>query len=143
MTTFGETLRAFRQASNDPDRFNRRLTQQRLGKLLGDEMGDYGFSGTAISDWERGESKISAEDRNVLIALIKVLYRSGGLRTLDDANHLLKAGKYRDLVVNETQEIFKAAANNEDLEHSIPKTKSFRSSIPAFVASLFSISEAK
>jgi transcriptional regulator with XRE-family HTH domain len=143
MATFGETLRAFRQASNDPDRFNRRLTQQRLGQLMGDELGDFGFSGAAISDWERGESKINAEDRNVLIALIKVLHRCGGLRTVEDANRLLKAGKFRDLDTNETQKIFIETTSNTDSEKPIPPAKSSRSSIPALLASLFSLPQAE
>jgi transcriptional regulator with XRE-family HTH domain len=56
VTTFGNTLRSFRQTSNDPERLNKRLTQERLGELIGHEMGDLGFSGAAISDWERGEN---------------------------------------------------------------------------------------
>jgi hypothetical protein len=143
MATFGETLRAFRQAGNDPDRFNRRLTQQRLGKLIGDEMGDFGFSGAAISDWERGKSKINAEDRNVLIALIKVLHRCGGLQTVDDANHLLKAGRFRDLDTYETQKIFEYATINAGSEKNIPQTKRSRSSVLALLANLFSIPEAE
>jgi len=106
VTTFGEALRAFRQASNDSQRFNRRLSQERLGELIGDEMGDLGFSGAAISYWELGESKISAEDRNVLLALITVLHKCGGLRTLDDANQLLEAGNYRALNPDETRILF-------------------------------------
>ena len=143
MATFGETLRAFRQASNDPDRFNRRLTQQRLGKLIGKEMGDFGFSGAAISDWERGESKISAEDRKVLIALIKVLYKCGGLRTLDDANYLLKTGRYDVLDTKETQEVFKDASIHEHSEQPVPETKRATLSISTSVAGLFSMSEAE
>jgi len=106
VTKFGETLRAFRQASNDPDRLNRRLTQERLGELIGHEMDDLGFSGAAISDWERGESKINVQDRNVSIALIQVLHGCGGLRTLDDAEQLLAAGNYRALNPDERKEIF-------------------------------------
>ena len=68
MTVFGETLRAFRQASNDPNRFNKRLSQERLGELIGREMDDLGFSGAAVSDWERGQSKISVEDRKGILA---------------------------------------------------------------------------
>jgi hypothetical protein len=143
VTTFGETLRAFRQASNDPDRLNRRLTQQRLGRLIGEELGDFGFSGAAVSDWERGESKINAEDRSVLIALIKILHRCGGLQTLEDANHLLKAGKYGELDVNEVQKIFKKAASKADPEQPISETKSSKFPLSAFLASLFSKSEAE
>ena len=116
MTTFGETLRSFRQSSNDPDRLNKRLTQERLGKLIGHEMDDLGFSGAAISDWERGESKINAQDRKVLIALIQVLHRCSGLQILAEANQLLEAGNYRALDINETQKIFGEIFIDENAE---------------------------
>ena len=106
MNKFGEALRAFRQASNDPDRLNRRLSQERLGELIGHEMGDLGFSGAAISDWERGESIINAQDRNVLTALIQVLHKCGGLKTLAQANQFLEAGNYRVLSPDDAQGIF-------------------------------------
>jgi hypothetical protein len=110
---------------------------------MGEEMGDFGFSGAAISDWERGESNISAEDRKVLIALIKVLYKCGGLRTLEDANYLLKAGRYDGLDAKETQEVFKDAPINKDSERSLPHANSSKSSGSTWVAGLFSISEAE
>ena len=106
MTTFGEALRRLRQRSRDPHRPDRTLSQARLGELIGHTMDDQGFTGAAISDWERGKSRINAEDRNVLVALIKVLYRCGGIKTYRDANELLEAGNYRALNVNEVQEAF-------------------------------------
>ena len=106
LTAFGETLRAFRQASNDPDRHNKRLSQERLGRLIGEEMGDLGFTGAAVAYWESGESKISAEDRKVLIALTQVLHRCGGLKTITEANHLLELGNYRGLDEDEMRKIF-------------------------------------
>lgn len=120
MASFGETLRTFRQASNDPHRHRRRLSQERLGELIGHEMGDGGFSGAAVSDWERGESKISAENRNVLIALIKVLYKCGGLRTLAEANELLESGNYRALKSDEIKIVF--PENILDIAYQEPST---------------------
>src|SRR5690349_4580570 len=99
-------LRTFRQASNDPDRFHRRLTQERLGALIGDEMDDLGVSGAAVSYWESGESTINVQDRSVLLALIKVLYSCNGLKTVVDANQFLRAGNYRELDEEETKHIF-------------------------------------
>ena len=52
------------------------------------------------------ENKINVEDRNVLIALITVLYMCGGLQTLKDANQLLEAGNYRALDDDEKQKVF-------------------------------------
>ena len=142
-TTFGEILRAHRQASNDPQRLNRRLSQERLGELIGHEMGDFGFSGAAVSNWERGENKISAEDRNVLLALITVLHKYGGLRTLDDANQLLEAGNYRDLDDDEKQKVFGEIAEEIKVEPPAPKKNTLRSLFPLLLENLFSISEAE
>lgn len=110
MSTFGDLLRSFRQASNDPARLNKRLSQERLGQLIGDAMGDMGFTGAAVSDWERGKSKISAADRNVLVTIVQVLHHCGGLKTLVDANRLLESGNYRILDTNEELKIFNLQA---------------------------------
>ena len=142
MTRFGEILRTFREAGNDPDRFNKRLTQKRLGKLMGIEMGDLGFSGSAISYWESGESKISAQDRSVLMALIKVLHRCGGLKTVADANRLLRAGSYRELDTDETEKIFgelRSAADAHELKLNQESSKSFLSFWTENVFSLFDV----
>jgi len=140
--TFGEILRTFRQASNDPKRLNRRLSQERLGELMGHEMGDFGFSGAAVSNWERGENKISVEDRNVLIALIKVLHKCDGLRTLKDANQLLEAGNYRALHDDEKQKVFGEITEEINVEPPTPKQNiSTRSLFALLLENLFSISE--
>jgi len=138
VTRFGAALRAFRQASNDPDRLNRRLTQERLGELIGHEMGDFGFSGAAISYWEGGESKISAEDRNVLIALIKVLHRCGGLQTLVDANQFLEVGNYSALKPDEAVGIFGKPQDGSGKEQADPAGQS-RPFHPFLLESLFAI----
>ena len=74
---------------------------------MGEELGlSDGYSGAAISDWERGSSKILADDRNTLINLIRILHKAGGLETSADANSLLKAGNYRQLNASELSDIF-------------------------------------
>ncbi|HEU0292469.1 MAG TPA: hypothetical protein VFR47_07020 [Anaerolineales bacterium] len=135
MTAFGDALRAFRQASNDPERLNRRLSQERLGILIGEEMGDWGFTGAAISDWERGESKINAEDRKVLCTLIQLLHKCGGLRTLAEANHFLELGNYRVLDADEAGKIF--VENPPDPEQD----KNPKSSILFLIENLLAVSE--
>ena len=82
------------------------LTQERLGELMGLALGDRGYSGAAISDWERGKSKIHQDDRAVLAALILVLFECSGLRNSDDANRLLLSGNYRALDPIESGNIF-------------------------------------
>jgi hypothetical protein len=94
-----------------------------LGDLIGHEMGDYGYSGAAISDWERGESKINAEDRKVLIALIKVLHTCGGLKTLDEASQFLEAGNYRTLNPNELELLFPKDVSDATSKPSLSSSK--------------------
>ena len=105
MTTFGHQLRIYRKQCQDPMRGGV-LTQVRLGELLGDELGDAGYSGAAVSDWERDQSKINADDRLVLVSLIAVLHRGGGLPTLAEANQFLQIGNYRALDAQEQDQVF-------------------------------------
>lgn len=106
MSEFGEFLRHFRERGRDPLYPEKKLSQIRLGELVGQELGAHGYSGAAVSDWERGESKIHADDRSVLVSLIKVLYQCGGLRTLAEANELLTSGNYRGLNSDEVKKVF-------------------------------------
>lgn len=106
MNTFGKLLLEFRNKCNDPHRSNRRLSQERFGQLLGEELDDHGFSGTAVHYWENGESKIHKDDRIVLIAILKVLHKNGGIENIEQAESLLTAGNYRALNDNEKQQIF-------------------------------------
>ena len=57
MTTFGQQVRAYRKQCRD-SLHGGTLTQVRLGELLGDELGHTGYSGAAVSDWERDLSLI-------------------------------------------------------------------------------------
>jgi hypothetical protein len=100
-------------------------------------MGDRGVSGAAVSDWERGKSKISVEDRNVLIAIIKVLYKCGGIRIPEDADRLLEAGDYRALNREEIQEIFGKIPEGPAVDQ--PKTS--KSLTTLLLENLFAISE--
>jgi len=113
MEKFGELLRNFRQRCKDADHPEHGLSQDRFGQLVGAELGIDGYSGAAVSDWERGKSKIHADQRKVLISLIKVLHRQNGIRTLSEANQLLNTGNYRDLDVDEAQQIFSGAPGSE------------------------------
>lgn len=113
MANFGELLRRTRQQCRDPAHPLGKLTQERLGELLGEELQmKNGFSGAAVSDWERGASKIHADDRNLLLALVHLLARLGGLNNPAEANELLWAGNYRALAEDETSAIFDKAGNS-------------------------------
>jgi hypothetical protein len=130
VTTFGETLRTFRERTLDPVGHMRPLSQARLGVLMGHVMGDKGVRGATVSHWERGETKISAEDRKILITLVKVLHQYDGVKTPEDANQLLEAGNFRALNKHETHEIFgelPIAANAETHALDQESSKSFAS----------------
>lgn len=101
---FGKQLRIFRLKCSEPSH-NKTLSQQKMGELLFDEMG-VRYSGAAVSDWERGKSKISADNRLVLVSLVKILKQEGGIKALEDANLLLESGNYRALNKKEGVEIF-------------------------------------
>ncbi len=106
MSSFGETLRKYRESSKDLNS-SRHLSQEHLGELIGQELGlQGGYSGAAVSDWERGRSQISANDRRMLLALVKVLYKQGGLKNIPDANVLLEAGNYKGLSPDEKIQVF-------------------------------------
>lgn len=103
MTAFGEGLRRLRMESHDIN--GKRFSQKVLGELLHDECGRY-FSGAAIHYWETGESEIHKDDRELLIAILKVLRKGGGLKSASQAANLLRAGNFRALNKTERQHIF-------------------------------------
>jgi len=104
MSRFGELLRYYRSQCWDAEN-KKSLTQSRLGELLGRALGDMGYSGAAVSEWERGKSRISYDQRRVLVNLLKALHEQGGLRTLREADALLSAGDYRSLDRDEQRAI--------------------------------------
>ena len=107
MESFGQKLRLLRRQSHDPLRGGL-LTQERLGELLGDVLGDGRYSGAAVSDWERDKSKINEDDRLVLLALITILRDCGAIQQVSQANQLLLAGNYRRLDETELARLFPA-----------------------------------
>lgn len=111
MATFGQLLRQYRQQCRDPLRGGL-LTQDRLGELLGEELGDAGYTGAAVSEWERDRSKINADNRLVLVGLVTVLHKYGGLPSADAADDLLHSGNYRALDEVEFAQVF--PASNDD-----------------------------
>lgn len=140
MAEFGEKLRRFRHQCNDPGSPHGKLTQERFGQLVGEELG-ISYSGAAVSDWERGASKIHADQRAVLISLFKVLHQYGGIETSLEANQLLEAGNYRALDLEEAKSIFPESPNDLGTEQSIPKPKISRSFVPFLMENIFSIPE--
>jgi hypothetical protein len=105
LNRFGELLRKYRKQCIDVEN-SRPLTQERLGELLGKKLGTAGYTGSAISDWERGKSQINKDHRIVLMGLIKVLLVYGGIRSKEEANALLEAGNFRSFDEKETADVF-------------------------------------
>ena len=98
-SAFGKLLQEYRLRSRDPVD-NGRLTQERLGELLGEVAGLPAYTYVDVSRWEKGGKKgrvIPHEDRLLLLGLIQVLHQCGGIRSKEEANDLLKAGGYSDL----------------------------------------------
>lgn len=120
MNTFGKLLREYRQRCNDPEIPGRRLSQGRLGELLAHQLGILkAYSAAAVSDWERGVSKIHVDDRVVLMDLIRVLQQCGGIEDIDEANSLLLAGNYKPLEQEELIKIFPNLKNNDWLDKTV------------------------
>ena len=104
MNEFGKILKSYRAKCHDRER-NRALSQERLAELLSIESGVETYTGSTVSNWERGLNKIRRDDRHVLVGLIKVLHRGDGIATKAEANRLLHAGNYRPLDENETVQV--------------------------------------
>lgn len=96
MNEFGKILKSYRARCHDRER-NRSLSQERLAELLSFESGVETYTGSTVSNWERGLNKIRRDDRHVLVGLIKVLHEGGGIENPEAANKLLLAGNYRPL----------------------------------------------
>jgi hypothetical protein len=116
MTAFGDQLRTFRQRCHDSKSPQGKLTQEKFGTLVGIELGIQGYTGAAVSDWERGKTRIDADDRRLLRVMIKVLYEYRGVRTIDEANQLLKAGNFRNFDLIEEKTIFTSTTSDTEAE---------------------------
>lgn len=141
MDQFGSLLRYFRQNSKESEFPERRLSQQRLGELIGQELGDRGVSGASISDWERGQNRIHSSDRLVLISLIKVLHQQNGIKTPEEANRLLEAGNYRALNTVEKRLIFPETALDSIIKTPEPKLNDDQKIISFLLKRVFLIPE--
>ena len=136
MNEFGNLLRNYRENCHDPLFPARKLSQARLGEILGYELGTHGYSGAAVSDWERGKSKIHADERLVLVSLIKVLHDCGGLATLEKADQLLTVGNYRALDSRDAEQIFSVTPGDSS-STAQPKPESSKSVTPYLIGNLF------
>lgn len=98
-SAFGQLLQEHRLRSRDPID-NGRLTQERLGELLGEVAGLPAYTYVDVSRWEKGGKKgrvIPHKERGLLLGLVQVLHQCGGITSKKEANNLLQAGGYSDL----------------------------------------------
>lgn len=96
--TFGQNIRFFRERCSDRERKRGLLSQERLGELIGAELGIRGgLSGATIGYWEQDKKRPRSDERNILIALVKTLHECEGIQTVEEANELLESGDYRAL----------------------------------------------
>jgi len=118
--TFGEMLRYFRGQTSDP-KTGKPLSQAKLADYLSKKTGLV-ISRNKVNYWETGKSTLqSQEDRLLLTAIVAVLCKYRGIKTLNEANQLLEAGDYR--VLDDTE---KALINREWLPSpSVKKTELF------------------
>lgn len=138
MSDFGSLLRSFREQCKDSST-GRRLTQEKLGDFLFDEMGVH-YSGAAVSDWERNESRINANERLLLLSLVKILKQHGGVQSPADADRLLEAGNYRALNQLEKEELFPGLFEADDPPAPESASKESYSYLQSLLRDIFFIS---
>ncbi len=124
MTTskFGEQLRKFRLLCRRAET-GKPMTQSQFAEFLYAEIGIL-YSPAAISDWEKGKSRIDVNDRRLLCGIVKILKQHGGIKNLTEANFLLELGDYRALNGEEIKILFPEFA---------PIEKEVGQAIPAWV----------
>ena len=82
----------------------RQLSQDKLADQITKKSGQT-ITRNRVAKWERGKASISADDRQVLLALVAILTRYEGINSLEDANRLLKSGGYHELDPDEIGEV--------------------------------------
>lgn len=99
--SFGKQLRYFRHQTTAEERTGP-ITQKQFADFLSDE--GFVYTAVTISNWERDHTTISHTDRPLLIAIIRILHRFGGIRNRSDADKLLFTGGYRQLSEEEIEQ---------------------------------------
>lgn len=103
--TFGSLLRQYRNRANDP-RTGRTLSLMRFVDVLAEQTENrFHFSHATLQNWEKDRSHINSLERELLVAIIKVLMLCGGVQNHDEADMLLRAGGYMPLSSPELEQI--------------------------------------
>jgi transcriptional regulator with XRE-family HTH domain len=101
---FWSLLADYRSRAADPDT-GRSLTQKRLAESLSAESRQ-DVSPSTVGRWERGEVPFPDEQRELALALLRVLARYGGIKSASEADRLLGAADYKPLSPGEEDALF-------------------------------------
>ncbi|MCI0557971.1 MAG: NB-ARC domain-containing protein, partial [Nitrososphaera sp.] len=137
--TFGEMLRYFRGQTVDRGT-GKPLSQDRFAYQLSEKTG-LNITRNRESNWENGKSSPHPHlDRDLLTAIVAVLHKFRGIKSLDEANLLLEAGRYQRLVIEEIAQVDKAWIQSGSSEQTKeePNEKSLppQVNIPGFSGTL-------
>ena len=101
---FGDMLRFFRGQTVDKGT-GKPLSQDRFAYHLSEKTG-LTITRNRENNWENNKNQPDAQnDRDLLIAIVAVLHKFRGIKSLEEANQLLEAGKYRALSNEETAQV--------------------------------------
>jgi hypothetical protein len=114
--SFGKLLRIYRERAYV--KHVGRLSQVKFAQLLSKRTGLM-INRNHVGRWEKDTNIIQANDRITLVAIIAILAENQGIKSLEDASDLLKAGHYEQL---NDEEITKVNAQWE-MNTSNPETE--------------------
>ena len=101
---FGDLLRFFRGQTVDKGT-GKPLSQDRFAYYLSEKT-ELPITRNRENNWENNKNQPHAQkDRDLLIAIVVILHKYRGIKTLEEANQLLEAGKYQLLTNAEVAEI--------------------------------------
>lgn len=106
---FGELLRTLRKRTINPET-GRELSQEKIGTLLAQALNQgkdqilFDYDARSISNWETGIYRPTK--RLVVMELIMVLKKFGGIDTVEEVDKLLYLASYEPLTLEEMAEIF-------------------------------------
>lgn len=102
--TFGRLLCFYRERAVSR-REGRTLSQAKLASEISKKTGLH-ISRNSVSNWENEKSYLHPQkDRFILMAIVDILHKNGGLHSLQEANRLLDAGKYQKMTFDEIDRI--------------------------------------
>jgi hypothetical protein len=124
--SFGALLQRYRKATVDKH-IRKCLSQGRFAEKLSKQSG-LQITRNKVGYWEANKTPISANDRNMLMAILIVLHQYKGITEIVEADELLEVGEYRRLNEQEKFEI------NPTWRSAVPSDDAHREDNPESVA---------